>query len=273
MLPVNFGLLAIHVGALAAFVPAFFSWGGLAAAVALWWMTGAFGIALCFHRTLTHRSLVMWKPFEYFAALAGTLALQGDPIEWVATHRLHHAHADRSGDPHDAHRGMWWTHVDWLYMPNDARPNEEELLRNAPDLYAQPFYRLLYRRALLFQVLLALALYAIGGISFVVWGVFVRLVFVYHVTWFVNSAAHRFGYRTYETTDLSTNCWWVALLSWGEGWHNNHHAFPFSARHGLRWFEFDPTWLHIKVLSALRLVRNAKLPTAVMLQRARIRTL
>jgi sn-1 stearoyl-lipid 9-desaturase len=267
ILPVNFGLAAIHVGALAAFVPAFFSWSGLAAGIVLWWLTGAFGIALCFHRTLTHRSLVMWKPFEYFSALAGTLALQGDPIEWVATHRLHHAHADHSGDPHDAHRGLWWTHIDWLYMSNDARPSNEEVLRNAPDLYAQPFYRVLLHRSLLLQILLGIALFGIGGISWVVWGIFVRLVFVYHVTWLVNSAAHRFGYRTYKTSDLSTNCWWVALLTWGEGWHNNHHAFPFSARHGLRWFELDPTWLQIKFFRSIRLVRDVKLPTPAMLQR------
>lgn len=265
--PVSVGLLLIHVGALAVFIPAFFSWSALGVAVGLWWMTGAFGISLCFHRTLTHRSLVMWKPLEYFAAFFGTLALQGDPIEWVATHRLHHAHADDDGDPHDAHRGMWWTHIDWLYMPNDARPNEEEQKRNAPDLWAQPFYRFLHGRQLLLQILLAAALVAIGGWSWLVWGVFGRLVFVYHVTWFVNSAAHKYGYRTYKTEDLSTNCWWVALLTWGEGWHNNHHAFPFSARHGLRWFEFDPTWLQVKFLSALRLVRAVKLPTPAMLAR------
>lgn len=269
--PVNLGLLAIHAGVILAFIPAFFSWSGLGVALLLWWLTGAFGIALCFHRTLTHRSLVMAKPFEYFSALCGTLALQGDPIEWVSTHRLHHARADHEGDPHDAHRGLWWTHVDWLYMKNEARPSNEEQLRNAPDLYAQPFYRMLYHRGLLLQILLGLALFAVGGMSWVVWGIFVRLVLVYHVTWFVNSAAHRFGYRSYKTNDLSTNCWWVALLSWGEGWHNNHHAFPFSARHGLRWFEFDPTWLQIKLLSALRLVRNIKLPTPLMLERSKVR--
>jgi sn-1 stearoyl-lipid 9-desaturase len=264
---VNFGLLAIHVGALLAFFPAFFSWSGLALSLSLWWLTGAFGVAFCFHRTLTHRSLALSKPLEYVSALFGTLALQGDPIEWVATHRLHHAHADDDGDPHDAHRGMWWTHIDWLYLPNAARPNDEEQHRQAPDLWAQPFYRFLHHRSFLLQIALAVVLFAIGGMSWLVWGVFVRLVFVYHVTWFVNSAAHKFGYRTYKTGDLSTNCWWVALLTWGEGWHNNHHAFPFSARHGLRWFELDPTWIQIKFWSALRLVRNVKLPSKAMLQR------
>jgi stearoyl-CoA desaturase (delta-9 desaturase) len=268
--PTNIGLLAIHAGALFAFLPSNFTWSGLAVATTLWWFTGAFGIALCFHRTLTHKSLVLYKPLEYVSALFGTLALQGDPIEWVATHRLHHAHADDEGDPHDAHRGMWWTHVDWLYLPNNSRPTDAEQRRTAHDLWAQPFYRFLHQRSLLLQMSLALVLFALGGASWLVWGVFVRLVLVYHITWFVNSAAHKFGYRTYKTADLSTNCWWVGLLAWGEGWHNNHHAFPFSARHGLRWFEFDPTWLQIKVLRALRLARNVKLPSPDMLGRLRV---
>jgi stearoyl-CoA desaturase (delta-9 desaturase) len=266
-LPVNAGLVIIHLGAIGAFFPMFFSWSGVAVAVALWWLTGAVGIALCFHRALTHRSITMSKPLEYFAALCGTLALQGDPITWVATHRLHHAHADKQGDPHDAHRGLWWTHIDWLYMPNDSRPTEAEQERHAPDLWAQPYYRFLHTYAPLLQVALGLVLVAVGGWSWLIWGVFVRLVFVYHVTWLVNSASHKFGYKSYKTEDLSTNCWWVAILTWGEGWHNNHHAFPFSARHGLRWFEFDLTWLQIKLLRALRLVSNVKLPSAEMLAR------
>ena len=265
--PIAIGLLVVHCIALAAFFPMFFSWGGLAVAISLWWMTGAVGIALCFHRTLTHRSLTMPRWLEYACALAGTLSLQGGPIEWVATHRLHHAHADEDGDPHDAHRGLIWTHVDWLYKPNDARPNVEEQRRYAMDLWSQPYYRFLQDHQLWLQVMLGLLLLALGGASWVVWGIFFRLVFVYHITWFVNSAAHKFGYRSFKTGDLSTNCWWVAIMTWGEGWHNNHHAFPFSARHGLRWFEFDATWIQIKVLKALRLVRDIKLPTPTILER------
>ena len=265
--PVALGLLLIHLIALAAFLPVFFSWSGVLVAIALWWVTGAFGIALCFHRMLTHRSYSMPRAFEYFTALCGTLALQGGPIEWVATHRLHHAHADDEGDPHDAHRGLIWTHIDWLYRPNDARPNVEEQERYAADLWVQPYYRFLQDYQLWLQVALGIALFAVGGLSWLIWGIFFRLVFVYHITWFVNSAAHKYGYRSFKTDDLSTNCWWVALLTWGEGWHNNHHAFPFSARHGLRWFEFDPTWLQIKVLRALRLVRDIKLPSPAMLDR------
>src|SRR6202521_6300092 len=161
------GLLIIHLIALAAFLPMFFSWSGVAVAIVLWWMTGAFGIAFCFHRTLTHRSLAMPRWLEYMSALFGTLSLQGGPIEWVATHRLHHAHADAEGDPHDAHRGLWWSHIDWLYRKNDARPNEDEMRRYAADLWAQPYYRFLQRYYLWIQVALGLVLFAVGGIGWV----------------------------------------------------------------------------------------------------------
>jgi stearoyl-CoA desaturase (delta-9 desaturase) len=130
-----------------------------------------------------------------------------------------------------------------------------------------PFYRFLERTYLLWQVALALVLFAIGGLPFVIWGIFVRVVLTYHVTWLVNSAAHYSGYRTFFTGDRSTNNWWVALLTWGEGWHNNHHAFPFSARHGLRRFEVDVTWYTIRVLAFLKVVGNVKVPTAAMIER------
>jgi fatty-acid desaturase len=258
------GLAVIHFGAIAAVIPATFHWSALAAAVLLYYLCGGIGISFCFHRLLTHRSLTVPKWFEYTCALLGTLALQGGPIEWVATHRAHHAHTDTDEDPHDAHRGLLWTHVDWLYRPNKNRLNREEKQRYAPDLWIQPYYQFLERDALLLQVLLGVGLFAIGGISWVVWGIFVRLAVLYHVTWFVNSAAHRFGYQTFATGDQSTNCWWVGLLTWGEGWHNNHHAFPFSARHGLRWFEIDPTWWVIGVLRGLGIAQKVKLPTPAM---------
>ena len=144
-----------------------------------------------------------------------------------------------------------------------ALPSDDEIARYAPDLYADPFYRALQHLGAPLQIGLAVALFFLGGWSWVVWGVFVRLVFCYHSTWLVNSAAHMLGYRTYRTTDRSTNCWWVAALSFGEGWHNNHHAFPFSARHGLRWFEIDMTWWHVKALKFLRLADRVRLPTSL----------
>ena len=263
------GLIGIHLGALAAFWPGFFSWSALVAAAIVSYFTGALGVTLCYHRTLTHRSLRLRKPLEYLLALCGTLALQGDPIRWVAVHRKHHAHADQEGDPHSIHLGFKWAHVDWIYQHNVALPTEEEALRFAPDLYADPFYRAMQWLSVPLQVALALGLFALGGWPFVIWAIFVRLVISYHSTWLVNSAAHMLGYRTFRTGDRSTNCWWVALISFGEGWHNNHHAFPFSARHGLRWFEIDMTWWHVKLLAFLRLADHIKIPSKIMQQRLR----
>ena len=263
------GLIGIHVGALAAFWPGFFSWSALAAAGVVSYATVALGISLCFHRILTHRSLRLLKPIEYLFAIFGTLALQADPIRWVSVHRKHHAHADHEGDPHSIADGFKWAHMDWIYRHNIALPSDEEMRHFAPDLYAEPFYRALQYLNIPLQVALALGLFAFGGWSWVVWAIFVRLAVSYHTTWLVNSAAHMLGYRTFQTPDQSTNCWWVALISWGEGWHNNHHAVPFSARHGLRWFEVDLTWWHVRVLAFLRLADGVKVPTKAMQQRLR----
>jgi len=146
----------------------------------------------------------------------------------------------------------------------------EDRPRWAGDLVKDPVYRFIERYNPLFTVALGLVLLAIGGWSWVVWGVFARLVFTYHCTWLVNSASHAVGYQTFRTGDRSTNNWWVAILTFGEGWHNNHHAFPFSARHGLRWFEFDPTYWTIKLMTWLRLARNVKLPTREMMERLKL---
>ncbi len=154
-----------------------------------------------------------------------------------------------------------WAHVRWLIEANAALPESDELARYAPDLCAQRFYRVLGYIQIPMQLALAALLFAAGGWTWVIWGIFVRLVVSYHATWLVNSAAHSIGYRTYRTSDLSTNCWWVALIAWGEGWHNNHHAFPYSARHGLRWYEFDLTWWNVKILALLRLADRIRIPT------------
>jgi len=267
--PVGIGLAVIHLGALGVFLPRFFSWSAVAVAVGLYVLTGM-GITLAYHRLLTHRSLVVPRPIEYALSIIGLLALQGGPIEWVAQHRAHHANTDRDGDPHDSHKGMPWAHIEWLFRTNKDRVAPEDRPRWAPDLIKDPFYRFIERYNVLFTVGLGLVLLAIGGWSWVIWGVFARLVFTYHCTWLVNSASHAAGYQTYRTGDRSTNNWWVALLTFGEGWHNNHHAFPFSARHGLRWFEFDPTYWAIKLLAVLRLARNVKIPTQEMMERLRV---
>jgi fatty-acid desaturase len=263
-------LVFIHVGALAAFWPGFFSWKAVLLTAVLIYVTGGIGIALGFHRTLTHRSLRLWKPLEYAAVTCGTLALQGSPIDWVATHRAHHAHTDTDRDPHDANAGFKWSHFLWMVMPNPNAVVGEERRRYVPDLIDDPYYRFLERYSIVLTLALAAGLFALGGVAWVVWGIFARLAIVYQFTWLVNSAAHTIGYRSFQTPDRSTNCWWVAILGWGEGWHNNHHAFPFSARHGLRWYEFDVTWLTVKLLASLRLATDLKLPTPQMMRRLRV---
>ncbi len=274
--PVGIGLAVIHVGALGIFVPALFSWQALVTAIVLYYVTGMVGITLGFHRLLTHRSLAVPRAIEYFLALCGTLALQGGPIDWVATHRAHHAHTDEELDPHDSHKGMGWAHVEWLFRTNASRIPAEERPRWAADLLRDPVYRFMEANAFWIQVSAGFALLGLGylalgtlagAIGFVVWGIFARLVFTYHCTWLVNSASHAVGYQTYRTGDRSTNNWWVALMTFGEGWHNNHHAFPSSARHGLKWFEFDLTWTIIRGMQLVKLARNVKLPTKAQLER------
>ncbi len=260
----------MHLGALCAFIPGTFHWSALVVLAVLTYVTGAWGICLGYHRLLTHRSLRLPKALEYATAILGTLALQGGPIDWISTHRAHHAHTDKEGDPHDIHRGLLWSHFEWLYKPNEAMLSPAEQVRLAPDLANDKFYQFLENSYLWWTVALGVVLLAVGGVSWLVWGIFVRIVLTYHITWLVNSAAHYSGYQTFRTGDKSTNNWWVAFLAWGEGWHNNHHAFPFSARHGLRWFEIDATWWTIKVLAWLKLARDIKLPTPQMMQRLQL---
>jgi fatty-acid desaturase len=260
---------AIHLGACAALLPAFFSWSGVIVAIVLYYLTGGIGICLGYHRLLTHRSMKLAAPLEYLTAVLGVLAMQGGPINWVGTHRAHHAFSDTERDPHNSERGFWWSHMEWLYRSNPARLSPEEERHYAADLAADPFHCFLEVSAPWWQLGLALLLFAFGGWSWVIWGIFVRLVVTYHATWLVNSAAHLSGYRTYRApgSDHSMNNWLVALVAWGEGWHNNHHAFPFSARHGMRWFEIDLTWWTIEILAVVRLASDVKLPAPAMLQR------
>ena len=266
-------ILVVHLGACLAFAPAFFSWSALGVAAVLYYLTGGLGICLGYHRLLTHRSMRLARPLEYLVATLGVLALQGGPIAWVATHRAHHAYSDTPRDPHDSRRGFFWSHMEWLYRNNPARLSREDERRFSADLDADPYYRFLEKSAPWWQVGLAVAFFVIGGWPWVIWGVFVRLVLTWHATWLVNSAAHLSGYRTYRAPgqDQSTNNWVVALLAWGEGWHNNHHAFPSSARHGLRWFEIDFTWLTIVLLAKLGIASDLKVPDRQSLARRAIR--
>lgn len=254
--PIILFMVAIHVGALFALVPSNFSWSAIALMLVMHWVTGGLGITLGWHRLLTHRSFQTPKWLEYFFAFCGSLACEGGVIEWVGLHRNHHMYSDQEGDQHNSNRGFWWSHMEWMLHDVSAKA---EVARLTKDINQDPFYQFLDKYFLAIQITLAVVFYLIGGWPFVVWGVFVRLVLVYHCTWFVNSATHKFGYRTHESGDRSTNCWWVALVTYGEGWHNNHHAFPHSARHGLQWWEIDTTWMMIQLLQATGLASKVRL--------------
>ncbi len=263
--PVVVFIALTHLGAVFAFFPPFFSWSGVLVAVFLAWFTGSVGITLCYHRLLTHRSFKTPKWFEYVLAVVGCLNWQGGPIQWVGIHRIHHKHSDQEDDPHTPRHGFSWSHTFWCMHKH---PEGQDAQGAAKDLLRDPVYRWIDKLFWLPQFILAAALFVAGhylvgnGLSWLFWGLFVRTVVVYHGTWFVNSATHTWGYRNYETTDNSTNLWWVALLSFGEGWHNNHHAHQRSAAHGLRWYEIDITYWLIKGMSKVGLAWDIVVPDA-----------
>ncbi len=255
-------MLAMHVAAVFALLPRFWSWQGILIFAFLYWTT-VLGVTLGLHRLVAHRSFTAPIWVERVLVIMGSLACQSGPIEWVALHRHHHKFSDQPNDHHDAGRGFWWSHSEWMLHDIPALQHTDRL---ALDLLSDPFFRWLDHWFLLLQIPIGLGLYWYGemtqinggGVGLVLWAIPLRLVVVYHVTWLVNSATHTFGYRNFDCPDLSRNCWWVACLSFGEGWHNNHHAYPQSARHGLRWFEFDITWQHIKLLKRLGLARQIR---------------
>ncbi len=252
----------IHVGALAA--PFFFTWKGVLLLLVFAWLSGGLGVCLGYHRLLTHRSFQTFRLVRRLLALFGALAGEGPPITWVAVHRKHHHYADKEGDPHTPREGAWWSHILWLFpLPHHAQW-QQMIQRYAKDLLKDPFMRLLDKTYLAWHLALGLALFTSGwlvwdvytGLSFLVYGMFLRLVYVMHVTWLVNSASHMWGYRSYDTRDDSRNLWWVGLLAYGEGWHNNHHAFPARARHGHRWWELDMTYMLIHTMEFFGLAWN-----------------
>ena len=266
--PVNWtttvALIIFHVGAVAA--PFFFEWRSVMVATFLYWLAISCGIGMGYHRLHTHRGYKIPKMGEYFLGLCGSLALEGGPIFWVATHRVHHAKSDKAGDPHSPRDGAWWSHMGWIITGAGHHNKTEQLGRMAPDLYADPFYRWLntwhWLPLTIVGVALAIWAYTYGGwysvVSMVTWSTFLRVTLGLHSTWLVNSATHMWGNKRFKTTDDSRNNWWVALLTFGEGWHNNHHAHPASARHGLAWYELDITWLQIRLLQALGVAKMVK---------------
>lgn len=200
---------------------------------------------------------------EYALTLCGTLAIEGSPIVWVARHRAHHLHAEEEQDPHSPRHGLSWSHIGWVLARSSLAQEAEATARYAPDLARDRFHVWLTRWHFLTQIALAGLLYALGGWPFVLWGVFARVVFSWHAAMAVNSAGHVWGFRRFATNDDSRNNWWVALISRGEGWHNNHHAYPTAARHGMAWYEIDVNWYGIWLLKTLGLatgIRRAQWP-------------
>jgi sn-1 stearoyl-lipid 9-desaturase len=250
------GLAVFHLGCLGVLVveptP-----GAIAVAAALYAITLWLGITLGYHRLLSHNSFVAPRWLRRVLATCGALAMQGGPIEWVGQHRQHHRHSDQDGDPHNARRGFWWAHCAWLFV---RVPSEAAVCKRAKDLMADPYFLWLHRHFPALQIALAVGLFAVGGWSWLVYGIPVRLVLVYHATWLVNSASHHFGYRPHDTRDLSRNCWWAALLTFGEGWHNAHHHRASCARHGQRWWEIDMTWMAIWTLERIGLATAVRRP-------------
>jgi stearoyl-CoA desaturase (delta-9 desaturase) len=239
------------------------------AIMAAMYLVSAVGITVGFHRLLTHRAFQTHPWLERTFAVFGSLAVQGSVLDWVADHRKHHAFADEDGDPHSPHvghgsglRGLWHAHTGWLFETQ----GQADWKKYAPDLYEDPIMRRIGRRFPLL-VLVSLAIptvagfaltgfTALGALEGYVWGGLVRIFFVHHVTWSINSICHTFGSRRFEVEDHSTNVWWLAPFSLGESWHHNHHAFPRSAFHGLRWYELDPSGLFILGLQRVGLAWN-----------------
>ena len=255
--------VALHAGAIAALF--FFTTKAFLIAMCLWWVAGSLGIGIGYHRLLTHRSFKTSKWVEYCLTICATLALEGGPIFWVATHRKHHQNTDKEGDPHSPNDGAIWSHIGWLVTGQTMHNDSATLLPLVPDLRKDRFHVWISRWHWLPMVGLGVVLFLIGGLPFLLWGIFLRTVFGLHSTWLVNSATHMWGSRRFDTADTSRNSFWVAVLTFGEGWHNNHHAHPQSSRHGLAWYEIDFNWYGIVLLQKLGLawdVKTCSLPDA-----------
>jgi fatty-acid desaturase len=261
-------LVLFHIGAIAALF--MFSWRNFFVAAFLYWVAVGLGISMGYHRLHTHRGYKCPLWLEYFFALCGSLSLEGGPLFWVAVHRVHHQKSDQLGDPHSPRDGFFWSHMGWIVFGEGNHSNTKLMGKYAPDLAKHRFYRELNNWHWVPQVVLGLILLAIGGLPMMLWGVCVRVVFGLHATWLVNSATHMWGRRRFATRDDSRNNWWVALLTFGEGWHNNHHAHPTSIRHGLAWYEIDHSWILVNILKSVGLVSDlkvAKIDTKVIAER------
>ena len=258
-------LVLFHLGAIAALF--MFTWQRLVVAIALYVLSINVGIGMCYHRLLTHRGYQVPKWLEYAMTVCATLALEGGPIFWVSTHRVHHQFSDQEGDPHSPRDGGFWAHSGWILFGQALAAQTSTLARYSPDLAKDRFHVWISKYHWLPLVVCGVLLFGIGwyfggpvnAIGMLLWGAALRVTFGQHATWFVNSAAHIWGSRRFTTRDTSRNNWWVALISGGEGWHNNHHAHPVSAKHGLAWYEVDPNFWGIWMLSKLGLAKKIQI--------------
>ena len=258
-------MAAIHLLAVVALLPQFWSWTAIATLLILYWVTACLGVTIGYHRLLSHRSFRVPRWLERFFATCGALSCQHGPIDWVGLHRHHHKFSDTEADHHDSNKGFWWSHMGWML---EGVPAMAAVPRLTGDLAVDPYHRWLNRWFLMLQLPLAGLLFWIGtvtgagGWALVLWGIPLRLVIVYHITWLVNSATHCWGSAVHDSGDNSKNNPWVAAFTFGEGWHNNHHAYPHSARHGFGPGQLDITWQHIRLLRALGLAKDVRLPRA-----------
>ena len=259
---------SIHLVALSALSWWLFSWTGVALAVGGCYVFGTLGINLCFHRLLSHRSFKCPLWLEHVLAVLGVCCLQKTPGQFVTVHRAHHQHGDDDGDPHSPLVTLFWGHMGWVLVDNPQFYNATTYDKYARDVFRDPFYMRLERNVLwlwlygIHAALFYLVGFGIGwilpggswttgvqfGLSLLVWGVFVRTVLVWHITWSVNSIGHMWGYRNYETSGNSRNSLLIGLISNGDGWHNNHHADQRAASHGHKWWELDVTYVTLWVL-------------------------
>lgn len=269
-------IILFHLLLPLAFVPWLFSWTGLILIPVGNFIFCSLGIGAGYHRLLTHTSFQCPKWVERCLALLGVCSLQGPPARWVMIHRMHHQHSDEQPDPHTPRVSWFWGHMGWLFLKNSACSSLDSYERYAKDLMQQPFYRTLERGMnwiyvyIAHAVLFLLAGFVIGwattgqvmggvqfGLSLLLYGVFYRTLFTWHVTWGVNSASHMWGYRNFETKENSRNNWLFGLLTNGEGWHNNHHADPRCAAQGFyRWWEIDLTYVAIRGMKMLGLASD-----------------
>ncbi len=249
-------ILLLHVFSLPVLLPRNFSWLNLVV-FAFFCVYTILGITFGYHRMETHKAFEAHPTVRTIALIGGSLAIQGPVTAWVSGHKRHHQYSDQDSDMHNSNLGFWWSHMGWLFKKFDLLDLEKRVIANLKKDKLLAFLSNDYIYILM-QVVLGLIFLAIGGWSMVCWGLFARVVVVYHITWLVNSATHMWGYRTFQTDDNSCNNWLVAALAFGEGWHNNHHAHQSSPRHGLRLHEIDFTWYLIWILSKLDLVSDLK---------------